>query len=283
MTYTMRYINEYGAEIDFSWASGYVLAETTGLTSNVIDTVNSQGISQVGKTLRGQSVQPRIITCKGTALGESRMRRQQLINTILPNTRAQLIFDDIWHIDVVPKMTPNISRHNDNCTFDFILEAAYPYWHKEDDDVTALSEMIPMFKFPWNLTKPWKFGERSAAQLSNVINNGNVPTEFTVIFTAITTVQNPSITKASTLEFIRVNRTMSPGESITVRNSANRVEVLSTIAGVTVDIFSYLDFNSTLFLLDVGDNVLRYDADYNRDGLDIRIIRPIVSVGAYME
>lgn len=283
MTYIMRYINAFGAEIEFSWAAGYVLAETTGLTSNTVDTVLSQSISQVGKTLQGQSVQPRIITCRGTALGDSRMKRQQLINTILPAVSARLIFDDVWYIDVVPKMTPNISRHNENATFDFVLEAAYPYWRKEDDDVSSLSKTNPLFRFPWNLTKPWKFGERIESVLTNVINNGNVPTEFTVIFIANTSVTNPSVTKTSTMEYIRINRNMVPGETVTVRNSANKVEVLSTIGNTTVDIFNDLDFNSTLFLLDVGDNVLRYDADYNRNGLDIRIIRPFVSVGAYME
>lgn len=140
-----------------------------------------------------------------------------------------------------------------------------------------------MFKFPWNLTKPWKFGERVAPPFTNIYNAGNVPTAFTVIFFATTAATNPSLTKAKTLETIKINRSMVSGETITVENSSNRIRALSNVGGIVTDIFNSIDFDSVFFLLDVGDNVLSFDADENRSGMDVRLIYATTSVGAYSE
>lgn len=152
MTYKLEYVNDYNASITFSFESGFILSATTGLTSNTVSTVNSQGINQIGGTLQGQSVQPRIVTCKGTIRGESAEGRKILLDTILPNVQGRLIYDNAWQIDVVPKITPDVTRHRSNATFNFSLEAAYPYWRKISESMVEMSYIQPMTDF---IVKHW--------------------------------------------------------------------------------------------------------------------------------
>lgn len=280
MTYKLTYTMG-GKTIVFSLTSGFPLGKTVGLTANTIKTFNTQGINQVGGTLQGQSVQPRIITCSGTILGNSREKKERLLSTILPEKIATLTYNDEWEIEVVPKITPDISAHAHNATFEFVLEAAYPYWRKADSSIAKMSYMQPRFKFPWNLTKPWVFAERIAPEFTNVVNRGNVASEFTVVFIATTEALNPYVMKAATQETIKVNRRMAAGEMVRVENTPNYIKATSTRGGVEEDIFNDIDFDSVFFLLDPGDNVLRFDAESNREGVDVHIIYSTTSTGVY--
>ena len=282
MTYTLKYINALGKEIEFSMSSGFVIAEATGLTSNSIETYKSQGNNQVGAVLLGQSVQPRTINIQGTIFGKSLLGRRKLLETIAPEIPAKLIFNDMWQIDVYPIMTPDIARSLENTAFAFALEATFPYWQSVEETMTLLSGIQAMFKFPWNLTLPWKFGINKETFFTNVYNEGNVATNFDLVFYANTEVDNPKVTKVDTLEFIAFNHHMVAGETVILSMSSNSLLATSIIDGVETDIFSDLDYDNTYFLLEIGDNVLRHDADYNREGLDCKIYHRTTTVGAYI-
>lgn len=285
MNYTLKYVNEFGQSILFSADSGFILSSAEGLGANVIQTTNSQGINLIGGVLRGQSIQPRVMTFKGSIeKGNIEQKKKRLLDTILPGVRAKLIFNNIWGVDVVPTLTPDPSHEIRFSTFDFVLEAAYPFWTQATQIRTSLSGMLPRFKFYWNLTFPWKFGERISEQFINVNNAGSVQSGMNIIFHALAHVRNPSVSKISidgnvTQETIKINRDMIPGESVTVENQANYVGAVSRISGIETDIFNNLDFDNIYFQLDPGDNMLRYDADSNRDSLDISIVFSITSAG----
>jgi len=281
LTYTLEYINERGQSIVFSPKTNIILSSTEGLTSTVIQPMITQGVNRVGGALQGQTVQPRNIMCRGTIMGNANAAKKMMLDIILPEVKAKLIYNDTWTIDVIPTTTPEISRHTITASFDFALRAPYPYWKKKAGVASGMAYMQPMFKFPWNLTKPWVFGIRVAPEFTNVYNAGNIPADFTAVFYARSATSNPSLVKATTLEMIKINKEMEAGDRITVNNGANSITAIMSHGSTTTDIFNAIDFDSTFFLLDPGDNILRFDAEGSRDALDVTIFHSVVSAGAY--
>lgn len=75
-----------------------------------------------------------------------------------------------------------------------------------------------------------------------------------------------------TQEFIKFNNlTMTAGDILTISTYYGKKEVTLLRDGVLVDAFRYLDVDSTYIQLDVGDNLFRYDAESNRDGVEVSI------------
>lgn len=284
--YNLKYLSNNGKSINFSPSLNLAITNTEGLTSNYIEMSTSQGINQVGTTIQGQSVGDRTITIDGTIIGESVLYRKQLIDTITPLVGGQLIFDNKFYLTVVPENTPDISRHGVSANFQFILRAAYPYWRATSQSATSLSGMVAKFRFPVNYGNPSTpdyhiFGQRITLSYQNVINNGNVPVPFVVKFHAVTALSNPKIVNMKTLQFIRINKSMVAGETITIDMMEGSLTITSDENGVDESIFGYFDIDSQIFKLQVGDNLIRVDADENRDGLDCTIYHYMTSAGAY--
>ena len=64
---------------------------------------------------------------------------------------------------------------------------------------------------------------------------------------------------------------MSEGEEITVTTDIGSKRVESYLNGVTTNIFNDLDIHSSFMWLDIGDNVIRYDAEEMIEQLEVYI------------
>jgi hypothetical protein len=126
------------------------------------------------------------------------------------------------------------------------------------------------------------FSQRVRSLFTNIYNGGNVEVPFTVSFRAMSEgIKNPSIFKVGTREFIKINRVMSVGETIIVTNTNESIEVVSFKSGISEDVFAFIDIDSTFFLLNRGDNILKYDADENAENLDVRVSMRDAAVGVW--
>lgn len=248
----------------------------------------SQGVAQIGSTVQGQAVQAKDIIISGEISGPSTMYRKALVDTIVPLVPGRLIYDNHLYIDVFPRITPVVEQYPTNAKFQFTVRAPYPYWRELEETSTNVAGLEPMFKFPINYgdtyfenPKTHMFGKRIQTYFTNVINKGNVSAPFSVVFIAKTALSNPYITKVSTLEFIKINKAMVAGERITVDMTGSSLKVTTSIQGVESNAMQYFNIDSTLFELDIGDNLIRYDSDVNREGLDCRITFSPTWSGAY--
>lgn len=281
MIYNLKYINDDNDVVEFSFESKIIIGSITGFTENFINLSLSQGINQVGSTMQGQAVQAKDIIVNGEIMGETIAARRLMVNTIKPLTGARLIYNDEWEIKVYPTQTPIIEKYRKNAKFQFILKAPFPYWNKIKTTAVPLSGIEPMFSFPWDLSTTFQFGKRVENYFTNVVNTGNVDAPFRIKFTATAELSNPKITNAETLEFFRIKRAMKVGETITVDIGSSGVSIISEFEGKKTDVFGSFDIYSDLYRLQVGDNILRYDADINRDGLEVIIYPSILTVGVY--
>lgn len=263
-----RYENANGDSVTFNWAGGYLINKPVGIDTIPVSLTQAVGINQIGATIQGRSVKPRPVNVTGLVVGEDHEEcKERLLSVIRPDVSGKLYADD-FYLNVYPTATPAIEGNGRFSNFQFSLLAAYPYWCSVDISTTRLAGVEPMFKFPWNLTEPYRFGTVVQTQFFNIYNGGQVPAPFTATFTASGEVKNPQITNAATGEYLRLKKAMSSGERITVEITHDRTYVTSSVDG---DCRGALDLKNTLYALAVGDNVLKPEATSGRDSLQIDI------------
>ena len=285
----MKFVSDNGKIINFSPLTGYIITNAQGLTANVIDMATSQGVTQIGTTVQGESVQDKTLVFEGALMGRATGMRKHMLDTIVPIVGGTLIFDNRLEMRVRPQITPDIERYADNPRFQFTVRASYPYWRAIEQTVVDVAGMEPRFKFPINYGDTYfenplthMFGERTQSYFRNVINTGNVAAPFRVLFFANTALSTPDITLVNDeLPFLRINKNMVAGERIIIDMLGDSIKVTNDVFGMISNAFPYFDIDSTPFKLEPGDNLIRYDAVSNRDGLDVRLNFPPTFSAAY--
>jgi len=179
-------------------------------------------------------------------------------------------------LDVVPEKTPEITPGNGVQFFQTRLHAAYPYWRTTASYATQLAGIIALFKFPFFTGGKWWISKHSDNFFTTIDNNGNVPMDFRVVFTARSAIENPELYHMDTGKRILIRKAMTAGERVVVSTIYGQKGVTCISAsGEITNGFRYLSVGSDLSMsLIPGPNLLRIDAAYNREGLGARIEAP---------
>lgn len=275
MTYTFEYDAGGGKKLLFSADSGYMIESMSDPTSQEVTFGTSAGIGNIGAKVETQTVEPKRLSISGTLLGDARNKRRKMVQTIVPCTRATVTYDGKYKLDVYPQKTPEIERYALNPRFNFVLYAPFPYWRSAENKAVDLLGLAKSFRFPWNISDPapFRFSTLTQALYTNVYNGGTVPSKWRAEFLARTDVDTPSILNIQTGECVKINMALSAGESIVVDTTGQELSVTHIgVSGTATDAFEYLDIDSIPFDLAVGDNLLKTEADENRDGLSVRMV-----------
>ncbi len=252
-----KYVNDNGDTVVFDYSGGFLINKPTGIDSVSVILSQAKGINQTGATIQSTNVQPRPVNINGFIVGDSQnAKKNKLISVIRPDIGGKLYADD-YYLNVYPTATPNIEARESAAKFQFSLLAAYPYWCKDDSASATLARIEKMFKFPWNISRQYSFGQLSESQFMNVPNRGQVPVPYKATFIATGEVENPRITNAMTGKYLLLNKKLVVGERLVVDITHDRTTVTSSVDG---DCRGALSLKSNLFLLDVGDNVLKPEA-----------------------
>ena len=273
---TFRYVNENGGTLVFEYANGYLINKPSGIDTVQVNLSQAQGINQVGSTVESKTVQPRPVTISGIIVGDDQTaRKEELMSVIRPDLSGKLYADD-YYLNVHVTATPTIEPRSKFARFQFSINAPYPYWQKDNSISQALSGIQNQFKFPWNISRAYRFGQLMRTQFINIQNGGQLPVPFTATFFAENDVVNPKITHVNTGDVLIINKTMIAGERVVVEITHDRTYVTSSVDG---NIRGALDLDSTLFRLGVGDNVLKPEADSGLDNLEVQINFAVEIVG----
>ena len=263
-----KYVNENGESITFTYDAGFLINKPVGIDSLTVNLSQAVGINQVGATVESVNVQPRPVTISGKLVGEFQAsNKDRLLSVVRPDLKARLYADD-YYLEVYPTVTPTIEPKVSFAKFQFSLLADYPYWQKDENVKTVLSGLNYLFRFPWNLSRPYQFAELMETQFINVPNYGQLPVPLKVTFFARGEVLNPKITNVNTGEFLLVNKELHAGERVVVDITHDKTFVTSTSDG---DIRGALSLKSTLTRLGVGDNVLKPEAEQGGSQLEVNI------------
>ncbi len=265
---TFRYVNENGESIAFTYNAGFLINKPVGIDTVQVSLSQATGIDQVGATIQSANIQPRPVTVSGILVGEfSNNNKERLLSIVRPDLAAKFYADD-YYLNVRPTSTPTIDPTKKFAKFQFSVLAAYPYWQKDDSARAVLSGLQYMFKFPWNISREYQFAKTMETQFINVPNRGQLPVPMTVTFLARGDCSNPKITNVNTGKFMAINKSLVAGERVVVEITHDRTYVTSSVDG---DIRGALSLKSTLNRLDVGDNVLKPEAEEGGNQLEVSI------------
>lgn len=265
---TFRYVNENGESITFTYNYGFLINKPVGIDTLQVSISQATGIDQVGATIQSSNVQPRPVTVSGILVGEFvATNKERLLSVVRPDLAAKLYADD-YYLNVHPTSTPTIDPTSKFAKFQFSILAAYPYWQKDNSVRTVLSGLQYMFKFPWNISREYQFAKLMETQFINVPNRGQIPVPMTVTFFARGDCLNPKITNVNTGKFMAINKSLVAGERVVVEITHERTYVTSSVDG---DIRGALSLKSTLNRLDVGDNVLKPEAEEGGNQLEVSV------------
>lgn len=263
-----KYVNDNGETVTFDYSGGFLINKPNGIDAVTVSLSQAKGINQTGATIQSTNIQPRPVNISGYVVGDGQdAKKNRLISVIRPDIGGKLYADD-YYLNVYPTATPNIEAREASAKFQFSLLAAYPYWCKDDSASATLSRNQKMFKFPWNISKSYRFGQLSEAQFMNVFNRGQVPVPYRATFIATGNVENPKITNATTGKYLLVNKTLVSGERLVVDITHDKTTVTSSMDG---DCRGALSLRSNMFLLDVGDNVLKPEAQSGLANMQVDI------------
>lgn len=263
-----RYVNEKGESLIFTYKNGFIINKPTGIDTLQVSLSEATGIDQIGSTVQSLNVQSRPITVSGRLVGDwQAQNKEKLLSVVRPDLTAKLYADD-YYLNVRPTSTPTIEARKQFAFFQFSVLAPYPYWQKDDSAKVVLSGIEYGFKFPWNMSREYRFGQLMETQFINVPNRGQLPVPMTVTFFARGECVNPKITNVNTGKFMSLNKTLVSGERVVVEITHDRTYVTSSVDG---DIRGALSLQSTLNRLDVGDNVLKPEAEEGGNQLEVSI------------
>lgn len=269
MNYSLKYENDIGS-VDFSVASGFVVEQATSYGAQNVDFDTTRSNREIGETLQHQSVSPKTLTIRGTLMGDCAAARDQMNHVLAPLAKGRLIYNNTSSMEVYVKTSPDIERYSANARFSVSFYAPFPYWVEKDKVNQVLVGYEPQFMFPWNISDPNPFYLSRLAQVGyvTVTNEGEAPVGWTISFLALSAVKNPFVQSIDTGETVKVLKTMTENETLTISTEGEELTVTLTAAdGTETDGFEYLDIDSIPFLLALGENHIKTDAEEGGAGL----------------
>lgn len=243
-----------------------------------IDIGTSQGFSQIGETVQNRTVGGRNIAVKGVVYSDIQNRKRAIRNTFAPFSYGRLVFENQYYIRVCVKTAPSFSSVKNDGRFTMLLFAPYPFFRSVEEKNIEIGRIQAMFSFPVNYAVPHKFGEKGVERYKNIYNDSDVNIPFSLYIHSSGTSNNPIIANLQNFKTLKIKGTLNAGDYVNIyRNDDNVLRAELTSDGITTDIISWIDENSNLYELEVGDNLISATDDEGGVSLTTKIsYRPVV-------
>lgn len=257
----LKIVTDAGAVLHLGWDYDmpYFLDPLNGVD---IDLQTAQGINQTGTTVERQSVSGVSRTLDVTFWGAHKLENANFFTRCLPYfTRGTLYFGDRYFCRFVLQKTPYFSSYTPDPRCSLMLYSEKPFWY----DLNAVSSVLGGYEKAFRLPVCYDshtYGIKRDGTAAVLRNEGSLPVPFTAKLTCSMEVQHPKVVDLKTGDFIGFDLTLEPGDVLEIyRSTSDRLACTLTRAGVTTNIFSALDEDSTLTELQPGDNILSMQAE----------------------
>ena len=275
---TITYINQQGISVTLRQAKPFFLSRLDG-TGRIRQTINTFAApEQDGAFYISSTLDMRHITMEGSILAqtpdEAFAFRRHLLQIFTPKQRGTLMYRERQISCVVEEagfVVSNIARAP---AFFISLLCPSPFFETLNDLRVEIAAWLGRFHFALEIPEETgiEFGVRQISQIISVENEGDVPCGCTIVFTALGTITNPELMHVDTGQVMRLRKTMSAGEVITVTTHFANKRVMQSLGGEEQNAFRYVDIASTFLQLAPGRNTLRYNAEHNIDLLEVTIL-----------
>jgi hypothetical protein len=243
----------------------------------------SQGFLQIGETVESQAVSGKPINVKGAIFRSIEEGKRKMRRVFAPFVFGRLVFDGKYYINAYVKQTPTFSPVKGDGRFSLQLFAPYPFFSSVDEKTVEIGSIEKKFLFPVNYSDPHMFGEKHREKYKNIFNAGDVKVPFKVSLTSSVMSKNPTLTNLHTLEFLKINGTVEAGNRVDIFRDDQGVlhAILKNENGEETDILSWVDESSTLFELNVGDNLIAISDENDENSLAVRFSYSPAVVSVY--
>ena len=279
------YENERGISIELNREGPLFLSSVNGFDGLESEIISSQSAYQDGISISKTILKDRLLTLNCYINIDNEQQRyilkRKLYNAFNPKIKGSMkIYTDAGQLRgannlrviQAPLFEDDYEGLNELVSFQIQLIMPLPYFEDMNKNRVDFGNDIGNFFFDLEIEKEGKeLSIKNNSIVTNIYNAGDAETPIKVIFKSKSNVKNPSIYNVYTKEFIKINKTMEAGEEITVTTDIGNKRVESYLNGVTTNIFNNLDIQSSFMWLDIGDNIIRYDAEENIQQLEIYI------------
>ena len=257
----LKVVTDAGAVLHLGWDydAPYFLDPLNGID---VDLKTAQGVNQVGDTVEGQSVSGVSRTLSVVFWGRDALTRARAFTKKLPYfTKGTLYFGDRYFARFVLQKTPYFSSYTPQPRCSLMLYSEKPFWYSITATAAVLGGYEKAFCFPVCYDSHI-YGIKRDGTAAVLRNDGSLPVPFTATLRCDMPVTHPKVVDLQTGAFIGFDLTLQPDETLEIyRSTSDRLACTLTRAGVTENIFSKLDEDSTLTELQPGDNMLSMQAE----------------------
>ena len=256
----LKLVTDAGAVLHLGWDydAPYNLDPLNGID---VDIQTAHGINQTGDTVDRQRVGGVSRTMSVVFWGDHALDNARRFAKKLPYyTSGTMYFGDAYFTRFVVQKTPYFSSYTEpRCSL--MLYSPKPYWYGLTATASVLGGYQPAFSFPVCYDSHI-YGIKRDGTAAVLRNDGSLPVPFTATLRCDMPVTHPKVVDLQTGAFIGFDLTLQPDETLEIyRSTSDRLACTLTRAGVTENIFSKLDEDSTLTELQPGDNVLSMQAE----------------------
>lgn len=260
----LTYENARGEEIVF-YLSPLIIESLEGIGEVDADIQGQNAPFQDGDSYIDTLLQPRFIDLEGsilkTDLKEMKQYRRHILRVCNPKLglgKITLELDgDTKEIMGALDGSPVFPERGRGVWQSFAItwKCPNPYWRNPNETIKPLVAYVGNFKLPTKF--PFMLG--TSGSKTYLYNDGDVPAPVRIEIHGPTT--NPQIHNRTTGEFIRINRSIAEGEIMYINTESGRQRVEIERDGQLESMFGYLDHDSDLFYLELGENEIEHVAD----------------------
>lgn len=246
-----------------------------------VNVSSSQSFQQIGETVESVSVMGITREISGVIIKNDNYIANKILDTFTPFEKGRIYISN-YYCDFQVKKTPLILKNKTGkITFNVLLYFPYPFWSEITPSEYFLGELTPLFSFPV-IYNSHKFGSVREVALTNIYNKGNVPKAMAIQFGSNSITKNFGLRNIKNNKFIAISETLSQGEIVEVMQIDGKLSVKFIGSEGEINIINKLAEGSTLFELEVGDNILLPYAEEGVSGMSVYIkINPAYS-GIYV-
>lgn len=283
------FTNSKGQSIELGNSAPFILTKIEGTGGPKTTILTSKSSGQDGKTHHGTLLEERILPIEGAIMGDSvedmYTKRQKLCSIFNPKINGTLTYINNASKHVVDCIvdTPPMFREPIDDMQEFLIQfyCPNPLWMDLIETKEEIALWVGDFHFPLIIPPEGIImGHRISNLIVNAKNKGDVECGMRIEFRALATVVNPSLFDVYTRKYIKVKRTLQAGDKLIVNTSFGnkRVEMIKS-NGTKINVFNYIDLNSTFIQLAPGDNLFRYDAEKGLDNLEMALYYKPLYIG----
>lgn len=268
--------NHRGQTFEISVSSPFYLDTADGLEALENEFYNVKNYNEDGTNVKGSSVRERNIVINGRIRLDKEINRQKIIRFFNPKHHFTLRYENgevTRYIDCKVEKTPVVSR---NIIPEFMISflCPNPWWYTEEQKF-EVAMWVAAFEFELEIDAEGdgiEMGYRESSNVVNVFNDSDTVSPLRIQFKAIGSVVNPYIEIVETGRIIMIEATLKGGDIVTINTKRGDEYAILERNGTQINYFNYLSYDSDIQLsVDVGDNLIRYDAAEFVSNLEVSI------------